>query len=532
MDSPHTGEMKTSPNRPLQDGAFAAQAKGMRAVFSSKFCPQEAAPALFGAIDTLMAAGQMLKNDAAATVVRVSWMGKDIVFKRYNDRGILQSLRYMLKGSRAKRAWFHGRLLGCIGVPTPEPLAYLERRKCGLIRESFLITPYVAGLSFHHYVREEKLPPAQRHRAASQIRDIMTALTAHHISHGDSKTSNFLVAAGGPILTDLDSMRIHWSGLMARRRAGSDMTRFMVDINTDDISPEMRQLCASAMSYTGPLPYRITSDYCTIAHDRWSILVRRGFCCEDALAFVDGGICRDEKRFVRVTSSNTAQVYTSTAHHRNRVITVYVKLHLHRSVIDFLKHLFRAGRGRRAFTASLMLRKSGLDCPEPLVLLEKRFGPFRTDSILVTEGIPDCVQLHTHLRSLAADGSRRARMEKRTIIRELGACVGRMHGTGIIHGDLRTGNILLQNRDGHWRFHLIDNERTKRLSVLPQRLVIKNIVQLNMFRMGISNSDRMRFLNAYATNVGLVDGDVRGFCRRLMRVTRRRLRVRTLHHGT
>jgi tRNA A-37 threonylcarbamoyl transferase component Bud32 len=510
---------------------YEVRTPGVRGAFVSSFCPREAAPALIDAIDSLLAAGQILKNDAATTVVRASWRGHDIVIKRYNDRGILQSLRYMLKGSRAKRAWFHGRLLGLIGVPTPEPLAYLEKRKFGLIRESLLITPYVGGLSFLHYVRDEKLPPARRHRTAEQIKDIMTALAAHRISHGDSKTSNFLVASDGPLLTDLDSMRVHRSGIMARRRARNDMMRFMLDINTDDISPQMKLLCASAMGYTGPLPYRLTGNYYALANDTWSIMLRRGFNREDALAIVNGGFCRDEKRYVRVTSSNTALVYTSTAHHRNMVIPVYVKLHLPRSVVDFLKHLLRAGRGRRAFMASLMLRRSGLDCPEPLALFEKRLGPFRTDSILVTEGIPDCHQLHTRLRSLAMDGARRARIEKRTIIRELGACIGRMHGAGIFHGDLRTGNVLLQNDGGHWRFHLIDNERTRCFPVLPRRRAIKNIVQLNMFRIGISNSDRMRFLKVYATHAGLAEAGFRPFCKCVIRNTHRRLRLRAIHHG-
>lgn len=511
---------------------FSTQAKGVRAVISTRLCPREDASAFIEAIGEFMASKQIIKNDTATTVVRASWMGKDIVIKRHNDRGILRRLGYMLKGSRAKRAWFHGRLLGRIGVPTPEPLAYVERSRCGLVGESFLVTSYMAGINFYHYIRDERLPAEQRRRTVEQIKHIMTTLSSHRISHGDSKLSNFLVAAGGPILTDLDSMRVHWLSVMAQRGAKNDMARFMLGVNTDDISAEMRRLCAAVFGYSGELPYRFTNNYYSIRHAGWSLLIRRGFHPEDALAIVDGGVCRDEKRYVRQTSSKMTRVWASTARYRSKAINVYIKLHLQRSAIDFIKHLFLAGRGRRAFKASIMLRRNGMDCPEPLALLEKRFGPFRTDNILVTEGIPDCVQLHTHLQRLAAEGTARAETEKRTIIRELGEYVGKMHRLGIFHGDLRLGNILLQNDNGRWRFHLIDNERTRKLPSLPRRLATKNLVQLNIFRVGISNTDRMRFLNAYAEQVKPADDEIRPLCKRIIKTTRKRLVIRELHHSS
>jgi tRNA A-37 threonylcarbamoyl transferase component Bud32 len=422
-------------------------------------------------------------------------------------------------------------LLKRIGVPTPEPLAYVETKKHGLVRESFLIMPCINGVNFHHYIRNENLLLDQKRRVVEQIKGIMDALTWHKISHGDTKLSNFLVADEGPVVTDLDSMKVHWSGVMARRGAKNDLARFMLGINTDDISAQMRQICADAMGYNGPLPYHFTNNYFSMCRqDDWALLVRRGFHPDDAVAIVDGDVCRDEKRYTRRQSSEMAKVWTTTAHYRDKTISVYIKLHLQRSVVDFVKHLFRAGRGRRAFAASLMLRRNGLDCPEPLALLEKRLGPFCAESILVTEGIPDCVQLYTHLQRLATEGTARAEIEKRTIIRQLGEYAGKMHRAGIFHGDLRLGNIMLQNDNGRWRFYLIDNERTRQVPVLPGRLVIKNLVQLNMFRVGVSNTDRMRFLKAYNEQVKLTDNCVRRLCKHVIQKTNKRMVIRELHH--
>jgi tRNA A-37 threonylcarbamoyl transferase component Bud32 len=375
----------------------------------------------------------------------------------------------------------------------------------------------------------------------------MDTLARHRISHGDTKLTNFIVAGDGPVITDLDSMRVHWLPVRAVKEASKDITRFLQHINTNDISVEIRRFCAAVFGYDGELPYRFTGDYYTIKRTSWSFLVRRGFNSEDAAAIVDGGIRQDDKRYVRVNSSKMTRVWTTTAKYRDKTIDVYIKLHLHRSVIDFIKHLFRDSRARRAFKASIMLRRNGLDCPEPLALLEKYWGPFRsglfaalrvcTGSILVTEGIPDCVQLHTHINRLAAEGTQGAETERRTIVRELGAYVGKMHRDGIFHGDLRTGNILLQNDAGQWRFYLIDNERTRQFTVVPRRplrgrLAVKNLVQLNMFQTLILNTDRMRFLKTYNEQMKLTDDEIHRLCKCVVSKTSKRLKIRKLHHSS
>jgi predicted unusual protein kinase regulating ubiquinone biosynthesis (AarF/ABC1/UbiB family) len=83
-----------------------------------------------------------------------------------------------------------------------------------------------------------------------------------------------------------------------------------------------------------------------------------------------------------------------------------------------------------------------------------------------------------------------------------------MHALGIFHGDLRWGNILVDNSGSkRIRFAFIDNERTKHFSWLPNRYRLKNLVQLNMVQAGlnVSNADRMRFFKSYlAHNQNLI----------------------------
>lgn len=484
-------------------------------------------------IHKLMSSGRILKDDTATTVVRAMWSGRDVVVKRYNYRGIFRAIADAARGSRARRAWRKGHLLLRIGVATPEPLAFIETKKFGLVRESFLITPYIEGANFHHYIRNKNLPADAIRRVAEQVRKILDTLATHKISHGDTKPSNFLVAGDVPVITDLDSMKIHRTTPMAQRWAKKDLMRFLTRINTDDIPAETRRLCTTACGYDGPVPYQLANDYFEIsAHQNngWYMLIRRGLNQEDAKAITAGGVCRDESRYVRFRSSKTARVWTATAGFKGGNITIFIKEHLHRSAFDFIKHLFRDSRARRAFSASIILRRNGFDCPETLALLEKRFGPFCIKNVLVTFGVTGCVKTQTYFRQLAGENTWRAELEKRMILTNLGACIGRMHKSGIYHGDLRTGNIMPQNQAGLWHFHLIDNERTRQFATIPRRLIVKNLVQINMFQENISNADRMRFFKAYNEQMQLTDVEMRRLCGQVIRRTNKRLKMRVIRH--
>jgi hypothetical protein len=73
-----------------------------------------------------------------------------------------------------------------------------------------------------------------------------------------------------------------------------------------------------------------------------------------------------------------------------------------------------------------------------------------------------------------------------------------VHATGFVHGDLRPGNVLaVQTQDG-FRFTLIDNERNTRKTPTPGKMLLRNLMQLNMLpRKDLSRTDRMRFLQAW-----------------------------------
>jgi serine/threonine protein kinase len=56
--------------------------------------------------------------------------------------------------------------------------------------------------------------------------DLLNNLGQYRISHGDLKHSNILITDNGPVLTDLDGMKVHRWDWIHRARQTKDITRF------------------------------------------------------------------------------------------------------------------------------------------------------------------------------------------------------------------------------------------------------------------------------------------------------------------
>lgn len=177
---------------------------------------------------------------------------------------------------------------------------------------------------------------------------------------------------------------------------------------------------------------------------------------------------------------------------------VYLKQYLYRSTWDFIKHLVRSSRARRAFKASLMLERNGFEAPVIVAMGEYKSSFLDRGNFLVTLEVEDAKHIYKFIPKSSENLTTEQLRGKRELIRAFGHTVGRMHAASIFHGDLRLGNVLVRREKSGWHLFFIDNERTRQFRRLPARLRLKNLVQANMLISGcITRTDRMRFLNAY-----------------------------------
>jgi tRNA A-37 threonylcarbamoyl transferase component Bud32 len=202
----------------------------------------------------------------------------------------------------------------------------------------------------------------------------------------------------------------------------------------------------------------------------------------DALSFTDG----QRSSFVKLPSSKFANVFKFNVYFKGRIYNLILKQYLNRSGLDILKNLMRPCRAQRAFEAGQMLKQHGFSSPDMAAAGRKTFAGITVRNFLITGEVKDSVQLYKMLDTNTP--------QKREIIAQFGQTVGKMHAQNIFHGDLRLGNVLVRKDNNQFGFIFLDNERTKKFKMLPERLRLKNLVQINM---SLNDSDKTIFLGAY-----------------------------------
>jgi tRNA A-37 threonylcarbamoyl transferase component Bud32 len=138
---------------------------------------------------------------------------------------LYHSFRHTVKRSRARRNWLHANRLSLLDIPTPKPLAYLECKKGLLVWRSYFITQYVASQNLHVFLNDKELTEDRRQDMLIKVEKLLDKLTRNRITHGDLKQTNILITQDGPVLTDLDSMKIHRYNWIMRDRREDNMKR-------------------------------------------------------------------------------------------------------------------------------------------------------------------------------------------------------------------------------------------------------------------------------------------------------------------
>lgn len=167
--------------------------------------------------DQWIAGGDILKDDATTTVAKILLNNHSpLLIKRYNVRGWVKFFKRLLRPSRAKKAFWAGLRLHELGLPTPKPLAYCEK-KWGLFKtESYLVMEYVPGQDVLQTF--DTLPLRERQAIGQALQGFLHMLALLRTSHGDMKASNFVWLQHQLYSLDLDACRM-WANPSQHRQA-------------------------------------------------------------------------------------------------------------------------------------------------------------------------------------------------------------------------------------------------------------------------------------------------------------------------
>lgn len=117
--------------------------------------------------------------------------GEELVVKRYKRPNAFNTFVYsFLRKSKARRAYEHALRLRTLGIGTPEPVAWCECRRRGLIRDTYLVTRRTADGAItdltERFPQQDTLPPLTAFAAfAARLHEL-------GIEHEDFNHSNVL----------------------------------------------------------------------------------------------------------------------------------------------------------------------------------------------------------------------------------------------------------------------------------------------------------------------------------------------------
>ncbi|PCJ48732.1 MAG: hypothetical protein COA74_08475 [Gammaproteobacteria bacterium] len=127
----------------------------------------------------------------------------------------------------AKRNWQYAHFLVNHQISTPEPLAFLQRKKLGLNYQSWYICRFEEGLTCEDYfLNATSFTPAMKN-IISSIVELFRAMKECQVSHGNLNASNLIISQDGPCLIDLDSMSYCSNKKKAEQKWREDLLSFM-----------------------------------------------------------------------------------------------------------------------------------------------------------------------------------------------------------------------------------------------------------------------------------------------------------------
>ncbi|NLZ80107.1 MAG: serine/threonine protein kinase [Gammaproteobacteria bacterium] len=177
--------------------------------------------------DAAIDAGHIYKTGGAATVARVAQGQQQWVVKRYNIKNFAHWCKRFWRPSRAWHSWLAGHRLMVLGIATPQPLAVIENRWCGLRGSAWLISEYCGEQDiidrFASYQSDGIVPESE----IDALVALLNALIREKISHGDLKGHNILWHQGRCVLIDLDAMQHHQNMRSFSRAFLKDRTRLL-----------------------------------------------------------------------------------------------------------------------------------------------------------------------------------------------------------------------------------------------------------------------------------------------------------------
>jgi tRNA A-37 threonylcarbamoyl transferase component Bud32 len=519
--------------------------------------------------------GQLIKKSPARIIFGAALPGGPrplpVVIKIYRHANPGEWLKANLCGSKARREWRITTAASERGLPTVVPVAFGERRRAGILRESYLVTVRL----FNCVTLEEALfsPDGTLRAGAKERRRLIIILAAllrrmHDcgIYHKDLHPGNFLVETlpgGEKRIYLLDLHRAGASTSLPLRHRIRSLSQFNMFASISLSTPErllfFNSYFAEDALWTQEKRQRLAKIDLLTREMRWQLWRRREQRClannkyfmrlsfEGFSGFARRGEWKGEMAELLLArdlqsggarllkDSRSKNLWEREVEFHGVKRALFIKHYKPKRGWKAFKYLWRRSQALRSWQGSYAIEIRNIKAVRAVAALEER-SPLNLlrHAYLITEKIPGVVNMADAIAGLRPDASGR-RTGVAGFMRALALFLRRVHRVGIYHGDMKATNILVgRNRDGSPSFCLTDLDFVRTRLDLSRRQVLRNLLQINksFLDLGlVSMRDRARFLKFYLGPRRR--GELRGIWKTLLRRTRRYMKKtgRKFHHG-
>lgn len=453
-----------------------------------------------------------------------------VVIKIYRLAKVGDWIKANLLGSKARKEWRITTTAAERGLNTVIPVAYGERRRGGMLRESYLMTVRL----FHCITLEEALfsTDGELHADKRTRREIIALLAAllremhdNGIYHQDLHPGNFLVekeAAGKRSIYLLDLHRASVCRSLSLKKRIDSLTQFnmfatIAHSNSERLlffnsyfgkdkpwQKDKRRLIEAINRKTLKGRWRLwrsRQTRCVNSNKyfmRLSFAGLRGFARrgewkgEMAALLLESPSLRGDGMLLKESRSKEIWERRVALHGEEK--TLIVKHYKKKRGWKAFRYIFRSSQSLRSWKGAFALSIRNLKTVRSIAALEKRL-PFHRlgDAYFIAEKIPGVENLIAYAAGNSGD--------IRPLATALALFMRRVHQRGIYHGDMKATNVLVRkNSDGTFTFFLTDLDHVGAKLGLSRREVVRNFFQLNKSFLDlslVSFRDRLFFLARY-----------------------------------
>jgi tRNA A-37 threonylcarbamoyl transferase component Bud32 len=159
--------------------------------------------------------------------------------------------------------------------------------------------------------------------------------------------------------------------------------------------------------------------------------------------------------------------------HDGRFKRLYVKRYLTWRFSRKIGYLFVPSKAKREWHLGYSLLKLGFKTPLPLLVAEKKIGPFIKENYLVTLGIEPYKSILFNLKSVNESDDRISFMKN------VADYIRKIHDNGFYHDDLSAEHIFYNpEEENKSEFALIDLDNGRLFKEVSKRRKIKNLFQI------------------------------------------------------